>query len=469
MEIEPRKNDAEYPADTLGMPAAEMRRLGYRVVDLVVDRLASRSRESVMVSNSLEKLADQLGGDIPTAAGDAEQALMLLAEVALHHQQHGDHPRYFARVPGPSSFGAVLGEWLATGFNTIAASWAGGSGPATIELVVTDWLRQLMGMPPETEGVLVSGGSMANLTGIAAARATCGAGIVYLTEQAHSSIKRALTCLGFPDGDVRVLTSDDHCRMPIKELRNAITRDTHDNRHPFMVIATAGTTNTGAVDPLNAIAELCREYNMWFHIDGAYGAPAALCEQGRSELSGIEKADSLVLDPHKWFFQPYDVGCVLVRRPNALANAFSMTPEYLKDVKALDEEVDFRDRSPELSRRSRATKLWMTFHTYGVERIRSAILKCIALAEYAEDRIRRNPNVWKLVSPAQLGIVTFALKDAAEGEHAIRAKRLAETGYAAVSSTRLKGKETLRLCTINPLTTERDIDGTLEELSESLS
>ena len=296
--------------------------------------------------------------------------------------QHGDHPRYFARVPGPSSFAGVLGDWLGTGFNAIAASWKGGSGPATVELVVLDWLRSLLGMPEGTEGVLASGGSLANVTALATARAVDGPGVAYLSDQTHSSIGRGLVALGFAPGDVRMIPTDEAMRMPLDAVEAAIAEDRAAGRRPGFVVASAGTTNTGSVDPLHPLADLCAEQGMWFHVDGAYGAPAALCEPGRRVLDGIERADSLVLDPHKWLFQPYDVGCLLVRRPGALDRAFHMTPEYLLDVAAIVAEVDFRNRSLELSRRSRALKIWLTFHTYGLERIRAAIERGIRLAEY---------------------------------------------------------------------------------------
>ena len=231
-----------------------------------------------------------------------------------------------------------------------------------------------------------------------------------------------------------------------------------------LVIGTAGTTNTGAVDPLHAIAELCKAENLWFHIDGAYGAPAALCDQGRDYLSGMERADSLVLDPHKWFFQPYDVGCLLVRRPGALERCFNMNPEYLKDVQAGSDAVDFRNRSLELTRRSRALKLWMSLRTYGVEKFREAIERGIALAEFAEQYIRQHSEHWELVVPAQIGVVCFALKGASAAEHAEKAQALADSGFACVSSTHLKERSVLRLCTINPLTTDGDIVETLERL-----
>ncbi|MFO1046828.1 MAG: aminotransferase class V-fold PLP-dependent enzyme [Geminicoccaceae bacterium] len=452
--------------DTLGLEPEDMRRLGYRMVDLVVDHFRHKAERPAIVTGTPQALQAALGGPLPEAPGDPDAAMDLLVAQALSHMQHADHPRYFARVPGPSSFAAVLGEWLATGHNAICASWVGGSGPATLELIVIDWLRQLMGMPAGTEGVLVSGGSLASFTAFAAARATIGPGLSYLTDQTHSSLARDLRAMGCDEDEIRILASDDALRMPLGALRAAIAADRAGGRRPMMVVATAGTTNTGAVDPLPELVELCRAEGIWLHVDGAYGGPAALCDAGRAALRGMGEADSLVLDPHKWLFQPYDVGCVLVRRPGALERAFSMNPEYLKDVMGAAGEVHFGNRSLELTRRSRAVKLWLSFRTYGAGRMRAAVARGIELAETAETILRRSPGLWEIVTPAQLGIVTFALRGADAALHADRAKALSESGYAAVTSTTLKSRSVLRLCTINPLTTEGDLEETIRRLAD---
>ncbi|MCZ4096968.1 pyridoxal phosphate-dependent decarboxylase family protein [Streptomyces sp. H39-C1] len=451
------------PADALGMTPKEMRRLGHLVVDLVVDHCESRADGPAIQQGTPEELRAVLGGPVPEVPGDADRAIRTLVDTALANMQHGDHPRYFARVPGPSSFAAVLGEWLGTGHNAIATSWGGGSGPTTVELVVVDWLRELLGMPEGTDGILVSGGSLANLTAFATARAELGDGVAYLTDQTHSSIARDLRALGFPPDHVRVLRSDEQLRMPVGELAAAVAADRAAGRRPLMVVATAGTTNTGTVDPLPEIADLCRAEGLWFHIDGAYGAPAALSATGAAALAGMERADSLVIDPHKWLFQPYDVGCVLVRRPGALERAFTINAEYL-NTSAAGGEVNLRDRSLELSRRSRALKLWLTFRVYGAAGIRAAISQGIALAEFTESRLRADPR-WEVVTPAQLGVVTFALTHGGDGAHATRAASLAASGYAAVTSTTVHGRSVLRLCTINPTTTEDDIIQTLDRLA----
>lgn len=453
------------PADTLGLTAEEMRRLGYRVVDLVVDRAMRRNQEHAILEASPETLLARLGGPLPEEPGDPDAALELMAEVALSHQQHGDHPRYFARVPGPASFAAILGEWMGTGFNTIATSWGGGSGPAAVELVAIRWLADLLGMPEETEGVLVSGGSLGNLTAFAVARSEIGPGVAYLTDQTHSSLPRDLRALGWAEDDIRLLPADAGLRMSAAELSAAIAADSAAGRRPALVIATAGSTNTGAVDPLDRIADICRDNGLWLHVDGAYGAPAALVPEGRAVLAGMARADSLALDPHKWLFQPYDAGACLVTRPAALERCFAMHPEYLKDVQATTGAVNFGNRSLELTRRSRALKLWMSLRTYGAKRFRTAVSAGIATADAAERMLRADPATWEVVTPAQIGIVCFAFRDARPGDHAAAAKLVSDSGYACVTSTSLQGRSVLRLCTINPLTTEADIAGTLARLA----
>ena len=441
-----------------------MRRLARWVADRVVDHFEHGPDGPAIRESTPAELMRTLGGDPPQHPGDPLEAMQTLVDVVLANMQHGDHPRYFARVPGPSSFTGVLGDWLGTGFNAISASWAGGSGPAAVELVVLDWLRSLMGMGAETQGVLTSGGSLANLMGLKVAQRLHGPGVAYLSDQTHASIQRGLGAIGFRQSEIRVLPSDDGYRLGGAVVAKAIADDRDAGLRPAFVVATAGATNTGAVDDLDELGALCAAEDLWFHVDGAYGAPAALCDAGRLLLAGIERADSLVLDPHKWLFQPYDIGCLLVQRAHALEDTFAMTPEYLTDASAARGEVDFRDRSLELSRRARALKLWLTVRTHGLARIGEAIEHGIALAEYAQRVIAADPR-WELVTPAQLGIVTFRLAGAGGEEQAARAHALSRDGYAAVTSTRLRGRSVLRLCTINPRTSAEDISSTLECLA----
>jgi aromatic-L-amino-acid/L-tryptophan decarboxylase len=262
---------------------------------------------------------------------------------------------------------------------------------------------------------------------------------------------------------VRVLESDERFRLDPGALRAALASDRRAGRAPFCLIATAGTTNTGAVDPLDDLAELCAAEGLWLHVDGAYGAPAALTERGRALLSGLDRADSLSLDPHKWLFQPYEVGCLLVRAPGALERTFTMAPEYLRDVLGNGDEVNFRDRGPQLTRGARAVKLWLSFKAFGAAAFRAGIERGMALAEHAQAALEATPG-WEIVTPAQLGIVTFA-REGGDAVNAALAERAVADGYAAPSSTVLRGRTVLRLCTINPRTTEAEIDETIARLT----
>jgi glutamate/tyrosine decarboxylase-like PLP-dependent enzyme len=454
---------ADPGVDPLGLDEQQMRRLGYSVVDRVVDHwLARRDKPATAVAPA-EDLLGIIGGPVPREPSDIDAALDVVERTVLANMQQASHPRFFARVPSPASFAAVLGDWLSTGFNAISTSWGGGSGPSTVELSVVSWLAELMGMPPDCEGILVSGGSIGNVTAIAAARHAGFDGVVYLSDQTHSSIRRGLSVIGWPDELVRLVPTGADFRWVAADVAAAVAEDVAAGRCPAIVVATAGTTNTGAVDPLDALADLCAGNGIWLHVDGAYGALAAITEPGRAALAGLGRADSLCLDPHKWLFQPYDVGCVLVRGRGHLEACFTMNPEYLRDVAAHGGEPEFRNMSLELTRRARSIKIWLTLRAHGVDRIEAAVLRGIQLAEVAAQLIDDDP-FWELVTPAQLGVVTFVGAGLSGAEHVARATALAESGYAAVSTTELHGRTVLRLCTINPLTTQADIAGTLDRL-----
>ena len=306
---------------------------------------------------------------------------------------------------------------------------------------------------------------MANFTAFAACFAMKGRGVVYLNDQTHASLKRNFASLGVLPEEIRVLATGLDLKFDMRQLAAAISDDRANGRKPVLIVASAGTTNTGACDPLHEVSALCKANGMWMHVDGAYGAPAALTSRGRAYLSGMELADSIVLDPHKWLFQPYDCGCVLVRHAGALERAFAMNPEYLKDAMGQDEEVDFFNRSLELTRKTRALKMWMTFKTHGVARIAAAIERGVELAEIAQKLIEKDSATWELVTPARIGIVTFARRNVKPGEHAAMVNAITESRYATLTSTEIRGRSVLRLCTINPNTTEADLAETLKRLS----
>jgi glutamate/tyrosine decarboxylase-like PLP-dependent enzyme len=262
----------------------------------------------------------------------------------------------------------------------------------------------------------------------------------------------------------------------LPELRQAVAEDRAAGKEPFCVIANAGTTNTGAVDPLNELADFCAEESLWLHVDGAYGAAAALCERGKKLLAGIERADSLSLDPHKWLFQPFEIGCVLMRDARLLKKTFHTMAEYLEDTKRIEEEeINYFDYGPQLTRSFRALKLWLSLKTFGATAFRQAIEHGFALAEFAESILRQSSppsGCWQIVTPATMGIVTFrftapGLSDGETNEiHRRMVEAMAEDGFAFANSTALRGQTVMRLCTINPRTTEEDIRATIQKLEQ---
>lgn len=302
---------------------------------------------------------------------------------------------------------------------------------------------------------------MANLTALAAARqARIGFGDqrarVYLSTQAHASLEKGLRILGFAPGQVMKLEADGEYRLPVPALAQRIALDRGAGLLPFCVIASAGTTNTGAIDDLPEIARLCREQNLWFHIDGAYGAAAVLTARGRQLLAGIELADSLSFDPHKWLFQPFECGCMLVREGRRLEQAFNIHADYMSDTRRYSEEFNYADSGIQLTRGFRALKLWMSVRTFGLAAFRQAIEHGFEMAEFAAQEIERLEG-WELVSGPQMGIVCFRFKEGPEDLHERIVDALIADGTALATTTTLAGRAVLRFCTINPRTTEEDI------------
>ena len=306
---------------------------------------------------------------------------------------------------------------------------------------------------------------MANLTAIVAARhaklddRTEGA-VVYYSDQTHSSVDRAFRVAGFLPEQIRKIPSDAQFRLSLDQLARRIAEDRAAGLRPFAIVANAGTTNTGAIDPLQEIAALCALNQMWMHVDGAYGAAAALCDRGRTLLQGLELADSLSLDPHKWLFQSMECGCVLLRDAALLKAAFRIMPEYLADVHRDVSEVNPCDYGIQLTRSFRALRLWMSIQYFGLDAFRAAMERGFALAEFAERKLR-SMRRWEIVTPAHMGIVTFHHPDA---EYKKLHDAMLRDGFALATSTVLKGRTVLRFCTINPRTTEDDITQTLNRI-----
>ncbi len=458
--------------DPLALDPETMRRLGYQTVDRLVEWLATAEDRPALTRATRREMEQRLQEPAPATGQPLATLLHRLDRDVLAFMARNDHPRYFGYIPGCGTWPAALGDFIASACNIDAGSWLLAAGPSEVELVVLDWFKSWIGYPTEAAGVLVSGGSAANLTALACARETLIGPmservVVYVADQTHSSLARGARVLGFRPDQLRVLPVDRQYRMRLDALVAAMDADVAAGRRPLCVVANAGATNTGAIDPLPELARLCQDRGVWLHVDGAYGAFAALTERGKTWLQGIELADSVTLDPHKWLYQPFECGCVLVRDGRHLRAAFQIRPDYLQDIDAAEQEVNFADLGLQLSRASHALKLWLSLQAFGVDAFRAAIDRSLDLARWAQERITASPDL-DLLHPATLGVVCFRRRFAGVEEEEMVARLnsqvldgLIESGQAVVSSTRLHGRYALRLCVLNHTSRVRDLEHVL--------
>ena len=411
---------------------------------------------------------------IPEQPGERGAILAQLRDTVFAAQANLSHPRFFGFVPGASNFVGALGDLLASAHNPFAGSWLEGAGAQTVERTVIEWLAKEAGLPYGSGGLFLSGGSLSNMTAIIAAREwkfgtnKWSQGAIYFSGETHASVRRMLHFLGFEKRQVRLIPSDANFRMPIEALRKQMEEDERQGLIPFCVVANAGTTNTGAVDPLADLSALCKKRRAWLHVDGAYGGVAVLCEEGKAALKGMELADSIVMDPHKWLSQPYASSCLLVRDPRTLAAAFRTSADYLQDAEG---DWNLWDYGPEMTRPFRALKVWLSLEVFGADAFREAIAHGFALARQAEAQIAAMDG-WRIVTPAGMGIVTFVHEPegmaaaAVDTHNSEIAGQCLRKGFAFVVTTRVRGRVALRLCTINPRTTEDDIAATVQHLGQ---
>jgi len=411
---------------------------------------------------------------VPGGSHSVESAIIEAREI-YSHRVRMNHPNFFGLIPSPVSPVSWLGEALNSAFNANAGVWFLSSGPSTIERRLIDWLGEQLGLPPNSGGLFVSGGSMANITALMVARDRTLAfeqrphAVIYVSDQTHSSVEKGLRVLGFHPSQIRKVPTDTAFKMDMTQLTSLIAIDRAASLVPFAVVASCGTTNTGSIDPLHAIADLTEREGMWMHVDGAYGASVSLSGSYRHLISGLGRANSIAWDAHKWLFQTYGCAMVFVRDKKHLSkHGFSPDAEYLRDATLQEDIPNFWNFGIELSRPARAMKLWFTLRVLGTATIGRMIDHGFALAECAERQLRSLPD-WEIVSGAQLAIVNFrfAPKDG-DGHSKLNEQQLDELNaavskvliacnVAAMLTTKLRGMTMLRICAISPHTTTQDM------------
>jgi glutamate/tyrosine decarboxylase-like PLP-dependent enzyme len=491
------------PGASLEISETELRELSSAVTKLVTEYFAEVSTLPVFPETAADKTSAQIGNALPLAGQPLAQ-LLDDCRVVIENSRHNGHPRFFGYVASPATPPGAFADLIASALNANVTSWRSGPAATEIERTVVGWLGRMIGYSDNAHGLLTSGGSMANLTALLIAHRThAGADVssnglwnraapmtIYASDQIHMSIPKAADILGLGRAQVRLVASDDRFRMNVDSLKQTIAADKENGLQPFCVVASAGTVNTGAVDPLAEIAEIAKEFGLWFHIDGAYGVLAALDETKRPLFRGLDQADSVSLDPHKWLYVPIDSGCLLFHDEARARAAFSFDgADYIKvHEQNADEAFAFWNYGPELSRRFRALKIWLTLRYYGVERVAAAISEDCALANYLGEQVRAAPD-FELLAPPELSICCFRYvptalqaklgtpENAAPDQVELNTELdelntkimnvVQRGGRAYLSSATIDGKFALRACITNFRTTRADIDETLEIIRDA--
>ena len=448
--------------------------LAGKAVELAVARIESLPGENAWDGEFQEGLERILLEKPPEEGRPAEEVLQRAVEDILPMTTRLDHPRCFGFVPSEPTWPGVVADFLASAWNVNACTWLVASGPSQVELVVLDWFRRWLGYPESSGGLLTSGGSAASIDAFVAAREAAGnpeRPSVYMSDQSHGAQARAAMIVGVRQDAIRQIPTDGTFRLDMGALTRAVAEDREAGFRPMAVCANAGTSSTGAIDPLHAMADLCQAEDTWLHVDAAYGGFAAITEKGGELLSGIERADSVGLDPHKWLFQPYEVGCLLVKDARTLESAFAFRPTVLQDTVWGANHPNLDDRGLQLSRSFRALKIWMSIQTFGLSAFRRAVSKGMELARRAEEYVQESRTL-ELLAPASLGIACMRVNpegagledDTLEEVNREVLARLFWDDRSFVSSTSLRGTFSLRLCIINHSTGWDDVRETLEAM-----
>ncbi len=459
----------------LELSAAAMRSLVQEALDRIVAHIESLPTQTVSNTEGGFALAESLAEAMPEEGAPVSELLDLFFQRAVPPTFNTASPGYLAYIPGGGLFHAAVADLVADATNRYSSVYAAAPALARIEMNVVDWFREIVGFPPEARGTLTSGGSLANWTALVTARRErlpedFLKGTIYTSDQSHYSVAKGAILAGFPERNVRMVATDDLFRLRVDALAERIAEDRRQGLTPFLIAAAAGTTNTGAVDPLPELADLAAREGLWLHVDAAYGGFFLLTGEGKRALRGIERADSVVLDPHKGLFLPYGTGAVLVRDGQALRRAHSLTGDYMPGMQDDPDRVDFSQYSPELSRPFRALRVWLPFKMHGAGAFRDQLEEKLALARLAADRLRAIEGIEILAEP-QLSLLAFRLAPAGVPESELNAlnqrflDRVNARQRVYLTATRLRGRFAPRICVLSFRTHRDRMEMALEDIA----
>jgi aromatic-L-amino-acid decarboxylase len=461
-------------ASALELSGAALRRLVEAVMDRVAPHLDSLPRQPAADTAGGAALARSLVEPPPERPAPLAEVLDLLFERAVPKSFNAAGPGYLAYIPGGGLPHSAVADLIAGVVNRYVGVFAAAPALAQLEANVLAWFAAMAGYPAAARGILTSGGSLANFTALVTARRErlpeqFLAGTLYASDQAHHSVQKAALLAGFPPASVRAIPSDGAFRIRLDLLAERVAADRRAGRLPFLVVANAGSTNTGAVDPLAPLADLCAREGLWLHVDAAYGGFFLLTERGRRAMAGIERADSIVLDPHKGLFLPYGTGALLVRDGAALRRAHSLAADYMPPLSSDEELIDFCEISPELSRPFRGLRIWLPWKLLGAAPFREALDEKLDLARWAAGELRAMPDVEMLAEP-ELSLLAFRLappEPAAERLNRLNRDWLARANArqrVMLTGTLLGDRFALRICVLSFRTHRDRLEQAIEDL-----
>jgi glutamate/tyrosine decarboxylase-like PLP-dependent enzyme len=455
----------------LDLTPEQREQLGRAALDWALRYFRDQATLPVYPAIGANELTARLSNVLPAEPQSPAQVLAGFDEIA-RHGRHNGHPRMFGYVQSSGSFAGVIGDFLASAINQNVTSWRSAPAATTIEHQVIEWLKTMVGFDPKGEGILLSGGSFANFAGLATAlrastdvdlnqrgvSALPGRPRIYASSMTHMSVPKAASMLGIGKDSMVRIPVDREFRMDVAALRRQISADRAHGWHQVCVVATAGDVNTGAIDPLDAIADVCAEAGLWLHVDGAYGALAAQSPHVNGAMAALGRADSLALDPHKWLYAPLDSGCLLVKKGANLRRAFSEGAGYIDVVADRDmSEFAYWDHSPELSRRFRALKIWFVLKMHGTRALQAAIDANIAAAKHLARLIDASDDFERL-GPVPLSITCFRWKAGDDGFNKRLMVEVQRDGDSYLSNAIVDGRFALRACIVNFRTELSDVE-----------
>jgi aromatic-L-amino-acid decarboxylase len=437
----------------------EMRAMLAEATARIVDHISSLPDQPAAFLGDGREVARGLAEPLPRSGADFEGLLDLLFERAVPASFNTAGPGYLAYIPGGGLFPSAVADLVATAVNRYVGVWIAAPALVQLEVNVLRWFCEIVGYPAGSGGILTTGGSLANFTAIVTARRErlsddFSRGTLYASDQTHHSVRKAAVLAGFPEANVREVRSDHRFRIDVAHLEERIAEDKAAGWAPFLLVGSAGTTNTGAVDDLDALADVAAREGMWLHVDGAYGAFFVMTERGRAAMRSVERADSLTLDPHKGLFLPYGTGCLLVRDQGALRRAHATFADYMPVMQHDADFVDFCDISPELSRDFRGLRVWLPIKLFGIDAFRDALDEKLDLARWATDRLREIPHV-RIVAAPELSLVAFRFEppgvegDELDTMNRELLRRVNERGNVYLTGTMLRGRFALRICVLS--------------------